>query len=555
MRSLDRRSFLAGLGRAGAGVATASWLQTIGYAQSRGPARAFLRELPPAADFDRRLFGSFLEHLGRAVYTGVYQPGLPLADARGFRTDVAREIKELGVPTVRYPGGNFVSGYNWLDGVGPKAQRPTVLERAWNSLESNQFGTNEFIDWCAMVGTEPLLGMNFGTGTVEMAVAYVEYCNFARGTRWSDLRRSHGYERPHNVRYWCLGNEMDGPWQIGQLQAREYGRKARDAAQADAGHRSEAAADCMRIERHVHADLPGLGPRSARRVLRPGRRPLASRVLRQHGAMVGQQQRALSGDEPRHGSPHPRSGGGLRLRAGPAALDRSGCGCRSTNGTSGTARAGAQASDGRGAAAPRLLEEVYNLEDALLVGGFVNTLLRNSDRVRIGCLAQLVNVIAPLVTNEKGVLRQSIYYPYAWALRYARGRVLDVRVESETYPISGAGLQPDFARNGDVPFVDLVATIDEPAGQAAVLMLNRDLDGEREVVLEWQDIVPARVLSCETITGPRPESVQHVRRTAACRAAGAGPARGRQPDVVQAAAALVHRRASESQGLKAGWSH
>ncbi len=125
----------------------------------------------------------------------MYQPGSPLADANGFRTDVVREIKELGVPTVRYPGGNFVSGYNWLDGVGPKAQRPTVLERAWNSLESNQFGTNEFIDWCAMVGTEPLLGMNFGTGTVEMAVAYVEYCNLARGTRWSDLRRSHGYER------------------------------------------------------------------------------------------------------------------------------------------------------------------------------------------------------------------------------------------------------------------------------------------------------------------------------------------------------------------------
>ena len=121
--------------------------------------------------------------------------------------------------------------------------------------------------------------------------------------------------------------------------------------------------------------------------------------------------------------------------------------------------------------------------------------------MRIGCLAQLVNVIAPLVTSEKGVLRQSIYYPYAWALKYARGRVLDLRVESETYPISGAGLQPDFARNGDVPFVDLVATIDEPSGQAAVLMLNRDLDGEREVVLEWQDIVPTRVLACDTITG------------------------------------------------------
>src|SRR5688572_20544690 len=164
------------------------------------------------------------------------------------------------------------------------------------------------------------------------------------------------------------------------------------------------------------------------------------------------------------------------------------------------ARSGA-AVDGRRTFAPKLLEEVYNLEDALLVGGFVNTLLRNSDRVRVACLAQLVNVIAPLVTNETGVLRQTTYYPYSWALRYARGRVLDLRVESDTYRISAAGLQADFARDASVPFVDIVATIDDGAGQAAVLALNRDLDGEREVVLEWQDIVPTRVLACETLAG------------------------------------------------------
>ena len=165
------------------------------------------------------------------------------------------------------------------------------------------------------------------------------------------------------------------------------------------------------------------------------------------------------------------------------------------------ARSGA-AVDGRRAFAPKLLEEVYNLEDALLVGGLVNTLLRNSDRVRVGCLAQLVNVIAPLVTNETGVLRQSIYYPYAWGIRYARGRVLDVRVEAETYPITAAGLQADFARNDQVPFVDVVATLDAPNGQASVLMLNRDLDGERELILEWGAVTPARVLTCETLTGP-----------------------------------------------------
>jgi alpha-N-arabinofuranosidase len=160
-----------------------------------------------------------------------------------------------------------------------------------------------------------------------------------------------------------------------------------------------------------------------------------------------------------------------------------------------------QATDGRRAIAPKLLEEAYNLEDALLVGGLLNTLLRNSDRVHVACLAQLVNVIAPLVTYEKGVLRQSTYYPYAWALRYARGRVLDLRVESETYPIKAAGLRADFARNADVPFVDVVATLDEPNSQACVLLLNRDMDSERDVLLQWEDITPARVLACETITG------------------------------------------------------
>jgi alpha-L-arabinofuranosidase len=228
----SRRTFLAELGKSGAVLAAGSWLSSIGYAATRsGPARAVINQARYRSELDRRVLGAFLEHLGRAIYTGVYEPGSPLADKNGFRTDVIAQIKELGVPIMRYPGGNFVSGYNWLDGVGPKDKRPTVLERAWNSLETNQFGTNDFIDWCKLVGAEPLLGMNYGTGTAEMAVAYVEYCNVDKGTKWSDLRRAHGYEQPHNVRYWCLGNEMDGPWQIGRMPAREYGRKARDTAQ------------------------------------------------------------------------------------------------------------------------------------------------------------------------------------------------------------------------------------------------------------------------------------------------------------------------------------
>src|ERR687890_1484299 len=230
-RTLSRREFLAGLGKSGAALAAGSWLGSIGYAATTGPARAVISQARYRSELDQRLLGAFLEHLGRAIYTGVYDPKSPLADANGFRTDVIAAVKGLRVPIIRYPGGNFVSGYNWLDGVGPKNQRPTVLERAWNSLEPNQFGTNEFIQWAKAVGTEPLLGGNFGTGSVAEQVAYVEYCNVDKGSKWSDLRRSHGYEQPHNVKYWCLGNEMDGPWQMGRLTAREYGRKARDIAQ------------------------------------------------------------------------------------------------------------------------------------------------------------------------------------------------------------------------------------------------------------------------------------------------------------------------------------
>jgi alpha-N-arabinofuranosidase len=500
--STDRRAFLATLGKAGAVAAASPWLEVIGYAEqtSPGPARAWVSRSATRGEFDRRVFGSFLEHLGRAIYTGVYEPGSPMADSRGFRTDVAREIKELGVPIVRYPGGNFVSGYHWLDGVGPKADRPTVLDRAWNSLETNQFGTNDFIDWCKLVGTEPLLGMNFGTGSVEMAAAYVEYCNTERGTKWSDLRRSHGYEQPHGVRYWCLGNEMDGPWQIGQLQAREYGRKARDAAKQmrvvdpavqliACGSSGTFMPTYLTWDREVleecYDQVDGISLHAYYGNTAPLSGNSTARFL------------AMNLDMDRHIHEISAVADYVQgLQRSPKRLwlsfDEWNVWYR--------ARGGAF-TDGKRTAAPHLLEEVYNLEDALLVGGFVNTLLRNSDRVRIACLAQLVNVIAPLVTNETGVLRQTTYYPYRWALDYARGRVLDLRVESEMYPIAAAGLQADFARNGSVPFVDVVATLDEPAGQAALLMLNRDLEREREVAVEWADITPSRVLVSDTLTG------------------------------------------------------
>ena len=231
MKTVSRRRFLKKAGQSGLALAAGSALGRFGLAQSAArTTRITIDSGRHISTIDPHLFGSFLEQLGRAIYEGIYDPKSKFADSNGFRTDVMKEVHDLGVPIVRWPGGNFVSGYHWLDGVGPKKDRPTVLDRAWNTMETNQFGTNEFITWARAVGTEPLFGLNFGTGSAEDAAALVEYCNVASGTKWSNLRRAHGYDQPHSVKYWCVGNEMDGTWQIGHMEARDYGLKAADAA-------------------------------------------------------------------------------------------------------------------------------------------------------------------------------------------------------------------------------------------------------------------------------------------------------------------------------------
>jgi len=500
LNAAGRHQFLSQLGRTGAALAADSWLSGFGFVHTSGTARTVINKIRHRSNLDRRLLGGFLEHVGRAVYSGVFQPDSPLADAQGFRTDVAAEIRNLGVPIIRYPGGNFVSGYDWLDGVGPGNQRPVVLDRAWNSKETNQFGTNEFVRWCQLVGAEPMLVFNLGTGSEEMAAALVEYCNLAGGSRWSDLRREHGFEQPHNVRYWCLGNELDGPWQLGHMSAREYGRKALETARQvraiDPGLKLIAAGssntelptylawdqemlqecyeqvDAISVHNY-YGNTAELSGSSTPRYLAMNLD--MERQIQEIAAVSDHVQAALQSKKK------------LWL-----AFDEWNIWYRS--------RTEAHM-DGHQQVAPRLLEEEYNLEDALLVGGFINTLLRQSGRVRVGCLAQLVNVIAPLVTNDDGVLRQSIYYPYAWALKHARGRVLDLVVESETYPIRADGLQPDFARDDLVPYIDVTVTLDEKQGEACVFVLNRDLDSEREIVLEWQSPTPKQILSCETLTG------------------------------------------------------
>ena len=442
------------------------------------------------APLDRNLFGSFLEHLGRAIYEGIYDPGSKLSDTNGFRKDVMEEIRQLGVPIIRYPGGNFVSGYNWLDGVGPKESRPHVLDKAWNSLNTNQFGTNEFMAWCKMAGTEPLMGLNFGTGTAEEAAALVEYCNVEKGTKWSELRRKHGYTNPYNVQRWCLGNEMDGPWQIGHMTATEYGMKAQDAA------RQMRAVDPSLKLIACGSSGPGMPTYLEwdREVLEQCYEYVDALSLHRY---IGNTKEETGGDSSKFLAMnlslekqimetiavcdlvqgHKRSPKKLWL-----SFDEWNVWYRERHG---------DAVDGHGKEAPHLLEEIYNLEDALLVGGLLNSLMRHADRVKLACLAQLVNVIAPIMTNANGLFRQTIYYPYSWALQFGRGTVLDVLVQSPTYEV---------ADMGQVGYLDVAATTDPQDGKTSMFILNRDLAKAHTVEINW-DKAPGSVLSSIVLTG------------------------------------------------------
>jgi alpha-L-arabinofuranosidase len=442
------------------------------------------------APLDRNVFGSFLEQLGRAIYEGIYDPGSKLSDSNGFRKDVMQAIHQLGVPIIRYPGGNFVSGYNWLDGVGPKQDRPRVLDKAWNSMNSNQFGTNEFMTWCKAVGTQPLMGLNLGTGTPEEAAALVEYCNVDKGTKWSDLRRKHGYPEPYNVKNWCIGNEMDGPWQIGHITATEYGLRAQDTARQmryvdksvqliACGSSGPFMPTYLEWDREVleqcYDYVDGL---SLHRYLGNNDETggQSSKFVAMNLSMDRQIGETLAVCDLVRG--HKRSPKKLWL-----SFDEWNVWYR--------ARSGA-AVDGNRQEAPHLLEEVYNLEDALLVGGMLNTLLRNADRVKIACLAQLVNVIAPIMTNKNGLFRQTIYYPYSWALQYAQGRVLNVVVDSPTYDVAGM----DAA-----PYIDAAATVNPEDGKTALFILNRDLSKARQIEVVWEDNPASRVIVSQVLTG------------------------------------------------------
>ena len=494
MSTMARRQFLSQLAATGVALATGTRGGRAAqvYSGTSRRARVIVDPARAVATLDRRLFGSFVEHIGRCIYGGIYEPGSQLADADGFRKDILAEVRQLGVPIIRYPGGNFVSGYNWLDGVGPKKGRPRVLNLASNSIESNQFGTNEFLTWCRAVGTEPLLAVNLGTGTPERAANLVEYCNVESGTRWSDLRRQHGFEKPYKIKYWCLGNEMDGPWQLGHIPAKEYGLKARDAA-----------LQMRTLDPSIKLVACGSSEVGMPTYLEWDRQTLEE---------CYDDVDAISLHHYFGNGPAETGGDSSKFMAINLTMDRQIeeiiAVCDMVRGRKKSKkqfwlsfdewnvwyRKNTEADmNGQGKEAPHLVEEVYNLEDALVVGGLIITLLRHSDRVRLACLAQLINDIAPLVTNTESVLRQTIYYPYSWALKYGRGNALNLVVESESYEV------PEIGR---VPYFDVGATFDPENSSTTLFILNRDLVKTHELEVIWREGAPTRVAECQVMTGP-----------------------------------------------------
>lgn len=498
--SISRRSFVKNVSAAGlacsatAATGAPTFLIKRAFAQTASPsssARVFVDTRRTISPIDANLFGSFLEHLGRAIYDGIYDPGSRLSDSNGFRKDVLDEVRKLGVPIIRYPGGNFVSGYNWLDGVGPKQNRPRVLDKAWNSIESNQFGTNEFLAWCKLAGTKPLMGLNLGTGTPEEAAALVEYCNVDKGTRWSELRRQHGVSEPWKVQHWCLGNEMDGPWQIGHMSAMEYGLKAADAA---------------RQMRSVDPDLKLIACGSSGPFM-PSYLEWDREVLEQcYDYVDGLSLHRYFGNTERDSGNESAKYLALNISM-ESQISETVAVCDFVRGHKRSPKKlwlsfdewnvwyrtrGGDDVDGHRKEAPHLLEEKYNLEDALLVGGLVNSLLRNADRVKIACLAQLVNVIAPIMTNANGLFQQTIYYPYNWALQFARGAVLNLLLESSTYDVPGMD---------QVGHIDIAGCLDHSSGKLSLFILNRDLSKSHDIDVVWEDAAPGRFLSASLLTG------------------------------------------------------
>jgi alpha-N-arabinofuranosidase len=411
---------------------------------------------------DRNIFGGFLEHLGRVIYGGIYSPGSPLSDESGLRLDVLQALRRMQIPLVRYPGGNFVSGYRWMDGIGPREERPPRIDMAWNSIDSNQFGTNEFVDFCRKLGTEPYFVVNCGDGDMREARDWVEYCNGTQDTALVKLRRQHGYDAPHGIKYWGIGNEVDGHWQIGYKTPEEYARAYLEFAKV-----MKWVDPSIKLVASVTSTWKGnLVERAQLLVEQAGNfidylaihwylgnpdndfaayMALSELVEDRLSAYEGLS-RALSLQQ--------------KLPAPiPIAVDEWNVWYRTHPDHTDDLNA---------------LEEIYNLEDALLVAIQLNAFIRHSSTVRMGNLAQLVNAIAPIFVNDDGLVLQTIFYPFELYSGTCGSTSLDVFWKGETF--SGGGYT-------GVRVLDVAATLDEAQRQLVVYVVNRSQSEAMETTI------------------------------------------------------------------------
>ncbi|WP_104110919.1 alpha-N-arabinofuranosidase [Arthrobacter sp. N199823] len=446
------------------------------------------------AEVPRRLFGSFVEHMGRCVYTGIYEPGHPEADDQGFRGDVLELTKELGATVIRYPGGNFVSGYNWEDGIGPVADRPRRLDGAWHTVESNAFGLHEFVDWSKKAGTEIMEAINLGTRGVDAAREIVEYANHPGGTYFSDLRAKNGHKDPFGIKLWCLGNEMDGPWQIGHKTAQEYGRLAQEAAKAmrlvdssielvacgssNSGMPTFGAWE-QTVLTHTYEEVDYLSLHAYYQEQDGDAESfLASAVDMDYFI----ESVVATADAVRAKGKHKKH---INLSfdewnvwySRPADSDSP-----------------EQISQQSWQEHPRVIEDKYNVTDAVVVGTLLNSLLRHGDRVKIANQAQLVNVIAPILAEPNGpAWRQTIFHPFARMAEVAKGQIMRTVVDSD---------KVETSRFGDADLVDVSVTWDEGTGRMALFLANRGLDGAADVEVRLRGFDAGSVIRAEVLDVP-----------------------------------------------------
>ncbi len=436
---------------------------------------------------DPRIFGGFLEHMGRAVYGGIYDPQSAHANADGCRSDVLEHLRPLAMTALRYPGGNFASGYHWQDGVGPRESRPTVRELAWQSIEPNRFGTDEFIKLCRSMAWTPMLTINLGSGTPEEARNWVEYCNCPPGTRYADLRAANGSPQPHAVPLWCLGNEIDGPWQLGHVPAEQYAIRAQQAAKmmkdtdksielVVCGSCSPGMSTYMEWDRQVLDHLGDLADYISLHNYAGNRNNDTADYLAITNAIDHQIEEMDAVCRVIQAKRRSKKRAYL-------CFDEWNVWYKNMQ------------MDGEGKFAPHLIEEIYNLEDALVVAGFMHSFIRHADAVKIANLAQIVNVIAPILTRGEDVLAQSIYYPFEMFSKRRSGTSLRCSVEGPGY---------EAATQGFAHYVDSSAILGED--QLHVFLTNRSLDQAAEVriALTGREIVS--LANAEALAGPGPKS-------------------------------------------------